>query len=247
MSDEQSTDTANDTGSAHGWPCPYRPGLVMSTIDGIMPPIDATAYRQLLDHNCRRAGRFVYRPNCPNCTSCQQLRVPVARFQPRRDQRRCLTRNADLTVSTAEPMVTDELQDLFERYQARVHDDAEGSDTLPSLLDGPMPMAVLVARDAEQRLLAVSVLDVFADALSSVYCVYDPDQPRRSLGTFMALAEIDHARAIGKDWVYFGFYIAECSQMAYKARYAPHQILDPHGEWHESEYPPEQRSEQQHG
>jgi arginine-tRNA-protein transferase len=79
--------------------------------------------------------------------------------------------------------------------------------------------------------MAVSVVDCFADAWSSVYCFYEPEEPRRSLGTFMALAEIEAARAAGARWLYLGFYIRGCSKMTYKARFAPGE-LQVDGQWH---------------
>ncbi len=93
------------------------------------------------------------------------------------------------------------------------------------MADGGIPGGELHARDGTGRLVAVSVIDVIGDALSSVYCYYDPAERRRGLGTFMALAEIDHAKNSGLSWLYLGFYVAGCQKMMYKARFAPAEIL----------------------
>jgi arginine-tRNA-protein transferase len=73
--------------------------------------------------------------------------------------------------------------------------------------------------------VAVSIVDLFPDALSSVYCYWDPDLAERGLGTWMALAEIDHARRTGRAWWYLGYWVSGCGKMAYKARYRPQQRL----------------------
>ena len=70
----------------------------------------------------------------------------------------------------------------------------------------------------------------FDDALSSVYCYYDPDQSRRSLGTFMALSEIDYCRKHLLSWLYLGFLVRGCAKMEYKSRYKPHEVLEK-GSW----------------
>ena len=78
--------------------------------------------------------------------------------------------------------------------------------------------------------MAVSVIDLVGDALSSVYCYYEPSQRRRGLGTYMALAEIAYARANGIIWLYLGFYVADCAKMAYKKRFGPAELLVD-GQW----------------
>lgn len=211
-------------------PCPYLPDRQFSAfIPQPNPPTDI-AYRQLMDQRFRRSGAQLYMPLCVGCTACQPIRVALAGFQPRADQRRCRTRNADLTVSFHARGLDPERLDLYRSYQAAVHgkksDGDEPSDPASSLVeDGGIPGGELHARDGHGRLLAVSVIDVIGDALSSVYCYYLPAERKRSLGTFMALAEIDHARNLGLNWLYLGFYVAGCSKMTYKARFGPCELL----------------------
>ena len=91
--------------------------------------------------------------------------------------------------------------------------------------DGCITGGELHARDADGVLLAVSVIDLVGDALSSVYCYYEPSQRRRGLGTYMALAEIAYARAHEIVWLYLGFYVDGCAKMAYKKRFGPAELL----------------------
>jgi arginine-tRNA-protein transferase len=71
---------------------------------------------------------------------------------------------------------------------------------------------------------------VAGDALSSVYCYWEPDEKARGLGTALALAEIASAAQQGLRWWYPGFWVAGCAKMAYKARFGPAQVLQD-GRW----------------
>lgn len=212
-------------------PCPYLPFRRFHAFHPHPNP-PPVPYRRLMDHRFRRSGSLVYMPMCPKCDACQPVRVDVPAFRPRRDQRRCAARNRDLTVSWEPRGIDDERQALYARYQRAVHEkDGPGDDDAGFLTeDGGVPGGELHARDRDGRLLAVSVCDRFADALSSVYCYYDPDARERALGTFMALAEIGFCRQHGLAWWYIGFLVRGSQKMAYKARFLPQEVLEG-GQW----------------
>ncbi|MDA3959660.1 MAG: arginyltransferase [Planctomycetota bacterium] len=212
--------------------CPYLSGRQFLAFHLIDSPIGTARYRLLLDYGFRRSGDHVYKPVCGACNECKPIRVDVAAFTPRKDQRRCRTRNSDLHISWHERGLCSERLALYQRYQRLVHDDQGGDDSDPTrflVANAGVDGGELHARDANGSLLAVSVLDRFDDALSSVYCYYNPEMPRRSLGTFMALAEIEQARQWGLRWIYLGFLVRDCGKMAYKARFTPHQVLEEDG------------------
>ncbi len=215
----------------HCGACPYLPGREFHAFHPVPnPPLDLP-YRHLMDHRFRRSGAHLYLPVCPTCEACQPIRVDVEAFTPRQDQRRCLRRNHDLTVTWQERGLDTEREALYRRYQSTVHDkptDSDGSSFLVE--DGGIAGGELHARDAAGRLLAVSVLDRFADALSSVYCYYDPAEARRGLGTYMVLSELAYCRAQQLAWLYLGFLVRDCPKMAYKARYLPHEVRE-RGTW----------------
>ena len=207
-------------------PCPYLPDRRFRAFMPEPNPPRALGYRQLMDLRFRRSGDHLYMPMCQDCNACQPIRVAVEGFAPREDQRRCRRRNQDLTVGFTARGMDDERRALYRRYQAEVHDKAEGEDPASFLVeDGGVPGGELHARDASGRLLAVSVVDLIGDALSSVYCYYDPAERRRGLGTFMALAEIEQARRFGLKWLYLGFFVSGCAKMTYKSRFGPWELL----------------------
>jgi arginine-tRNA-protein transferase len=79
-------------------------------------------------------------------------------------------------------------------------------------------------------LRVVSIIDVLADGLSSVYTFYDPDVTSASYGTFAILWQIAQCQHVGLPWLYLGYWIRDSRKMAYKARFRPLQALR-HGEW----------------
>ncbi|QDZ20771.1 Arginyl-tRNA--protein transferase [Chloropicon primus] len=82
------------------------------------------------------------------------------------------------------------------------------------------------------KLVAVGVVDVMANCLSSKYFFWDPDYAFLELGKISSLAEIDfvklaHREQRGLHYYYQGFYIHTCPKMAYKADYKPAELLCP--------------------
>jgi arginine-tRNA-protein transferase len=212
--------------------CSYLPDREAHTFFLAPSPASAPPYRELMDQRFRRSGSYFYRPACPACEACQPIRVDIARFQPRKEQRRCGKRNIDLTVIWQERGLDPDRLALFQRYEHHVHERLSDLGDAAELMweDGGVAGGEFHARDARGTLIAVSIVDRFNDALSSVYCYYDPDQPRRSLGTFMVLSEIEFCRKNQLDWLYLGFLVRGCRKMEYKARFLPHEVLE-HGEW----------------
>lgn len=214
--------------------CPYLPGRT-ATLEGfIAGSADPELYRRLLDHGFRRSGRFFYRPRCKGCHECQSLRVPVASFAPSRSQRRCWLRNQDLVVEVGVPRFTAEKYELYCQYVAQKHADQSEKDVAAVsdfLYNSVVDMVEVTCREPGGRLLAVGICDVFADAISSVYCFYDVQPRRRGLGTFTALREIEYARKHGLGYYYLGFLVRDCPSMRYKALYRPYELLDASQRW----------------
>lgn len=209
--------------------CPYLPDREATLQGFALGEMESAAYRQLIDHGFRRSGRFFYRPACHDCHECVPLRVPVKEFRPSRSQRRCLYRNKDITVTLGRPAFSEEKFSLYDRYVRGKHDDTRATE--PSALCDFLYTPVVDSlefcyRDPGGRLLAVGICDVFEDALSSVYCFYDPLESKRGLGTFTALNEVQYAQQQGLAYYLVGYYVSGCSAMSYKASFRPYELLD---------------------
>jgi len=81
------------------------------------------------------------------------------------------------------------------------------------------------------RLIAVGHVDALPQALSAIYCYYDPAEGPRSLGTFNILSLLASALERGLPHVYLGYYVAGCRSLEYKGRFRPNEVLRPNGTW----------------
>ncbi|MGY8770590.1 MAG: hypothetical protein ACKVH8_19420 [Pirellulales bacterium] len=59
---------------------------------------------------------------------------------------------------------------------------------------------------------------------------FDPDYLELNIGTYSVLQQIEYCRTHEFQFLYLGYYIADCSHMNYKASYLPHQRLIA-GQW----------------
>ena len=76
------------------------------------------------------------------------------------------------------------------------------------------------------QLLTIAVTDVTDLGLSAVYTFFDPDQERRSLGTFGILQQIAWAQRNGLPHLYLGYWINGHRKMDYKRRFHPLEYFD---------------------
>lgn len=219
-------------GSEH--PCSYlERRLARSVFVDPQLKLDASRYGALLDLGFRRSGNYVYRPACSACQQCRPVRVPVAEFVSDRGQRRCLRNNADLSC-TLRAELDDEHYELYRRYLRARHPgggmDPEDREAFHAFLSSTWGHTEVIAvRDRSGRLLAGGVADRVPQGLSAVYSWFDPDEPRRSLGTYLILLEIERARALGLPYLYLGYWVAGSPSMDYKRGFRPLEVLGPRG------------------
>lgn len=210
--------------------CGYLPGR--NARNAYVDPefaLSPARYAWLLEMGFRRSGVHVYRPHCLRCRLCLPARVPVARFAPTRTQRRCLARNADLSVTVAEAL-DDEHYALYRRYLVARHADggmdANNRDAFHGFLDCHWGAARFWEFREGPTLVAVAVVDETPRALSAVYTFFDPDERARSLGTYAVLRQIQAARERGLAYVYLGYWVPGSRKMDYKKQFQPLEILD---------------------
>jgi arginine-tRNA-protein transferase len=211
--------------------CPYLPGQTARL------PLRLPARRLRPDElgarlaaGDRRQGVLLYRPNCPACAACEAIRVDVNEFRPSKTQRRILRRgDAALEIEIGHPFVNDEKVALY-----NAHKIARGLLISDGLIDATGYEQFLVESCADTielryrragRLIGVAIADRAADALSAVYCFYDPGHAALSLGTYSILKQVALCRAWGLRHLYLGLYVGGCQAMRYKARYLPHERL----------------------
>lgn len=215
--------------------CPYLPGLKERKVFTKLEPGDGPALNDALTHaGFRRSQSILYRPACERCALCKSARIPVARFEPSRTQRRIARRCAELTREPCEPVATVEQFDLLARYLSTRHCGGEMAgmdfiDFASMVEDGAQRTEVVEYRDGTGALVAAALVDELSDGYSLVYSFFDPERAGESLGAYMILDHVERAAQAGLAHVYLGYWVKGSMKMDYKAAYRPLEILEPSG------------------
>lgn len=212
--------------------CPYLPDRserkIVTELSGEQ---SLRMHDLLIGAGFRRSHGMVYRPACTGCKACLPVRIRVSKFQPSRSLRRVWKRNSDLQAKILNAVASEEQYALFARYQKSRHGDSgmasmSFDDYRAMVEDTVVQTMVVEFRDPQGRLVSVSLSDRLGDGLSGVYKFFDPDQSRRSAGTFIILWHVHHARGECLPFVYLGYWIADCRKMAYKSRFSGLESLN---------------------
>jgi len=192
--------------------------------------LDSSLYSQLSEYGFRRSGKHIYKPLCADCQSCIPMRVPVALFKPKRQQKRTWKRNQDLSVSIVKSIDTDEHYALYESYIIQRHSDGDmfppSRDQFKSFLADQWHLTRYYEFRDQGKLIATSVADVMDNGISAVYTYYDPNENRRSLGIFVILFLIEQSQILDLPAVYLGYWIKSSPKMNYKSEFRPLEIQD---------------------
>jgi leucyl-tRNA---protein transferase len=212
--------------------CGYLPyeteALHYRTIGNLTP----ATYQGFLSRGWRRFGNQLFRPACRNCSKCRSLRVLVNDFRPSKSQRRTLQRNSTIEVVVRPPSCTRQHLLLYNAYHSDMlsrrgwqYYEISENDYSAMFISGREGFGQEFAYFSYGQLVGVGLVDALPAALSSVYFYHDPSWRSSAPGVFSVLKELEFARDHGIDYLYLGYWIAECQSMAYKSQYRPHEIL----------------------
>jgi leucyl-tRNA---protein transferase len=216
--------------------CPYLDGQ-LSRLPLRLPirSLRRKEFEHRLRQGDRRQGLLLYRTACPRCAACEPIRLDVHAFTLRRTQRRIFNRgerNLEVEIGPLEPTV--EKVALYNRHK-RGRGLTSGETPIDlvgyrAFLGESCTESFEIRYRHRGRLVGVAITDRAAESLSAVYCYFDPSAKHLSIGTYSILKQVDLCRTWGLRHLYLGLYIADCSSMAYKGRYLPHErYLD--GQW----------------
>jgi len=177
----------------------------------------------------RRQRRSPVPTALPKLQCLRAARIPVAQFVPDRNQKRILKRNADLTVTAANPRFSEEYFDLYQRYIEQRHADGDmfppSRDQFSTFLVRELPFSRFYEFRLDGRLLAVAVTDLLPNGLSAVYTFYEPDEERRSPGTLRDPLANQRSPALGTGGGVPWILDQKLQKMNYKTQYRPIELL----------------------
>jgi arginine-tRNA-protein transferase len=185
---------------------------------------------QRLRHGERRQGRLVYRTQCPSCTACEAIRIPVQAYCPSRTERRVLRRGQRVIDTEIGVVTSDEPRAaLYNRHKIGRGLANDGDPLSPSGYSAVLADTCCESFELRYRvddaLIGVAIVDRAESALSAVYCYYDPDYAHLSPGVYSILYQLELCRRWGLEHLYLGLTIDACKAMSYKRRYLPHERL----------------------
>jgi len=216
-------------------PCPYISGRLERKIVTELNGPDAEMLHEALSRaGFRRSHSIAYTPACPGCSACIPVRIVVNGFAPDRTMRRIAKANGDLIGSQVPARATAEHYRLFSRYQESRHGGGDMAlmgfyDYRSMVEDSPIDTFLVEFRRPDGTIVGACLADRMSDGLSAVYSFFEPDMPKRSLGTFVVLWLVQEAERLGLPYIYLGYWIAESRKMSYKARFKPLEAFGPNG------------------
>lgn len=209
--------------------CPYLDGLTFVSESMVIPDLEHVHLDSLLSMGFRHFGEVFFRPICRDCRQCIPIRVPVQRYNPSRSVRRLFNRAKHLDITLEDPETSDEAFDLYCRHKKRFEmPPRESYEQYVRSFYYPYSFnKTLCIRDPNEnnRLVAVSHMDVTTYSMSAIYCYFDEAYARFSPGKLSVYKELELAKQMGVRYLYLGYYVPENRHMNYKIQYKPSQLL----------------------
>ncbi|KIK65374.1 hypothetical protein GYMLUDRAFT_158892 [Collybiopsis luxurians FD-317 M1] len=240
----------------------YKPHLRSTCCPPYTIKLDATSFKPSRNHK-KLLNRYIKHSKATRYRSKQKGRdnaefslissVHASEYQSH--QHHNFAHRYEMTLEPSS--YTDEKYELFKKYQAEIHHDpSTPSGFKRFLVESPLHQEIIPYSSTppshlpthygsyhwcyrlDGRLIAVSVIDILPECVSSVYFMYDKEYEAHSLGKLSALREIalaqelDQAGALSLRYLYLGYYIHSCQKMR-PAEYQPSYLCDPENyEWY---------------
>ncbi len=188
--------------------------------------------QELIERGYRRFGKMYFRPICSNCQECQSIKIDVQNYKFSKSSKRVIKKAKDIKSYIQMPTMSKEHIDLFEKYHLHMKDKKgwKHQETTPqhyynSFVSGHQDFGYEVLYYDDEKLIAVDLIDILEDGISSIYFYYDPTYSHLSMGKLSLLMQIKFAQQDKKKWIYLGYYVEECPSLNYKAEYKPYTTL----------------------
>ncbi len=156
------------------------------------------------------------------------LRINLEHFRFSDSQKKILRKNKDLEVIIRDSFIDAHKEELFSIHKERFTEN-QPSSIYTFLSEAPSRIPcenkeIAVLQD--NKLAAVSFLDIGEISTSSVYAIFDPLLSKRSLGIFTLLKEIEYSIETGKKYFYHGYAFHKPSFYDYKKNFHSLEYFD---------------------
>jgi len=216
--------------------CPYLPDLKSTTQYWIVEECTLTQAEYFITNGWRRFGKLFFRPVCSNCQQCQSLRVKVDEFYMSKSFKRVLNKNKDTIIQIKRPTLTLEHLLLYTKYHDTMalkrgwnNEEITFSTYYASFVNGYGDFGYEINFLRDNKLIGVSFIDITPNTISSIYCFYDHDYEKYSIGTFSILKQIELAKKMRIPHLYLGYYVKGNRSLEYKTRFKPFELFVPKG------------------
>jgi arginine-tRNA-protein transferase len=214
--------------------CPYGRPFTAVYRQARFGDIPAMLMSQFLAAGFRRNGNYLYTMVCPDCQACVPIRLQPEQFQANRSQKRVRIRNQDIITKLAPLQISSQKLAVCDKFLTLRFPGKDNSalDYYAGFFINSMGNTFELEFWHEERLVGVSIVDIYPKAINCVYFYFEPDESHRSPGTYNILTLLDYALSQQIDFVYLGYWIDEVAAMRYKANFRPHDLLQ-NGQWFE--------------
>jgi len=212
--------------------CSYLPNREQRTHYKMIDECDAESCLNLVQRGYRRFGKMYFRPVCAECNECQSIKIDVNNYKFSKSARRVLKKASHLKTYIQKPTMTKEHLKIFKKYHLHMNQkkgweytETTAENYYHSFVVGHEDFGYEVLYFDEGTLVAVDLIDILEDGISSIYFYYDPSYAHLSLGKFSLYKQIKFATSANKSWIYLGYYVEDCPSLSYKAEYKPYLTL----------------------
>ena len=214
-------------------PCAYVENQKMNMNHRQVDVVTISFATKATQRGWRRFGRNYIYPECTTCSECKSLRIDISKFKYSKSQRKTINRNDDTKIVIREPLATQENVDLYNKYHAYKAQKSSWNNKAinrteyyETYVSGAFEFGKELRYYIDDKLVCVDLIDILEDGISAVYCYYDPDYPRFSLGKYSLLYQIHLANSLGLKWIYLGNWIEGYQAFKYKESFQPLEVLD---------------------
>lgn len=146
------------------------------------------------------------------------LRYDLRKIKPGKRQQKIITNNSKFSIEIKPLLITEELEALYSLYASSLS--FQASPSLSHFLYDEGQSAVFDTDIIEIRdnntLVAAGIFDKGNQSIAGIINFYHPDYKKYSLGKYLMLLKINHAKTLGKTWYYPGYIIYGNPKFDYK-------------------------------